>query len=513
MSSAPPPPDARPDHWSPAGWLHPPAGRFALAIVLALAAALRVSIWLQARSIFLDEANLLRNYAERGYAGLFHPLRYEQYAPPLFSGFVKGATALFGYGELATRLVPLLASLAALGVLAVVARRWLTPLGAVLAMAFVGFGAVYLELATTVKQYSSDMLGALALLALADYQLRRPTLSTRAALAWAAGGAALVWFSMPAVFGLAGVGAALAWRFGRRPVGRVAIWARLGLVGAGWALSFGAYFLLLLRADAHAPNLQQYHQTYFLAFPPRSAADWHLLGNQLLGLVDRAFGKTTIAAALAAAGVLLGVARLARHDGSRLLLLTLPLLAALSASALHYYSLIARLMLFAMPALVLLILTGLEVAFARRAPGTVIALLLLVTLGNQQRLASLFGRTFWADYADVRTGLRHVAAHQQPGEVVFIYHNAAPVAYYYQHLAPLTPSVRDLWLQPYRWIPGADSAIVAADVQTLVAAGHRRLWFVHDSPTYWLRRWAQATGTVTCDTTFYRGYAFRWEAR
>ncbi|MBC7449619.1 MAG: hypothetical protein H7330_16325, partial [Hymenobacteraceae bacterium] len=351
---------ALPADWRrPLTWLAPPVGRAALGGVLVLGAALRLAVWWQARSFFIDETNLLRNYAERGYAGLWQPLHYKQYAPPLLSGLLKAATGAFGYGERAARLVPLLAGLAALGVFGWLARRWLSPLTAVLATACFAFGGIYVEFAATAKQYSMDVLVALALVALAEQQLRRPGLSARATVGWAVGGAVVVWLSMPAGFVLAGVGAALVWQVGRGHAPASA-WGRLAVLALAWGGSFGAYFLLLLRTDAHAPVLQQFHTPYFLLFPPRSSADWTGLGQQLLGLIDRAFGKTVVAVALAAGGFLVGAGHLLWRAPARALLLLVPLVAALAASMLHYYSLMPRLMLFTMPALVLIIFSGVQ---------------------------------------------------------------------------------------------------------------------------------------------------------
>ena len=53
-------------------------------IFLALGMALRLWYYLDARSLFIDEANLALNISELPYAGFFQPLGYQQYAPPLF---------------------------------------------------------------------------------------------------------------------------------------------------------------------------------------------------------------------------------------------------------------------------------------------------------------------------------------------------------------------------------------------------------------------------------------------
>jgi hypothetical protein len=477
--------------------------------VLALGAVVRLAVWQQARSLYLDEANLLRNFAERSYAGLWRPLDYAQYAPPLFSTLMKATTSTFGYGERAVRLIPLLASLASLSVFGLLARRRLLPLAAALAAGFFAFGSIYLDFATAAKQYSSDVLVALLLLLAADHQLRQPRLTSSAALLLALGGATAVWASMPAVFGLVGLGAALTWQYRRQLLGRPG--GLLALVGVSWLLSFGAYFWLLLRADAQTSQLQQYHSEYFMPLPPHSAADWTLLGQQLRGLADRAFGKTALALVLAALGTLAGAAYLFRRSPAWALVLLVPLLGALGASGLHYYSLIPRLMLFAMPPLLLLIFSGLQLGLRQVAGGIGVLIAVVATLGNQQRLSALW-QPFQTDYADVRAGLRFVAAQQKPGELLVVGHNVAPVAYHYQRLTPLNPPLGRVWLEPYRWV-GSDTALLRQDIQALTAAGHRHQWLVTNEPDPWLLHWAAAHGTVSEVRHFYRGYSFRYEAR
>ncbi len=491
----------------PSGWLSPRlAGRLAWAVV-AVGVALRLVVWGQARSVYLDEVNLLRNFLERDYTGLFRPLSYEQYSPPLFSVLMKAVVQVFGTGERAIRLVPMLAGCGLLGLFRGLAWRWLRPGWAVLAVAFVAFGGVFIDYATICKQYSTDGLVAVALLVLAERQARQPTLTFRAALGWAALGAALVWASMPAVFVLAGVGLMLAWQY--RAQLRGAAGGRLVALGACWALSFLVYFKLLLQADAQSDYLQSFHHDAFLAFPPRSGAQWQLLGSQLGGLVDKAFGKTTLALVVAGIGAVAGVAQLLRRFSARSVLLLVPLVACLAASALQYYSLLARLVLFLLPGLLLLLFTGLQAVAGRwRWLGAGLAVGAVLTLANQQRLKH-FVVPFQADYADARAGLAYVARQQQPGETVFIYHNLAPVAYYYQRLHPRPLALHDVVVEKFRPTPGGDADLLPQQLRALANAGRHRIWVVYDQPAPWLAAWAARHGTVSRRLDYHRGYAFR----
>ncbi len=477
-------------------------------VVVALGVLLRLVIWGQARSVYLDEVALLRNFVERDYAALWHPLAYAQYAPPLFSTVVKASLAVFGTSEWAIRLVPVLASCVMLGLYARLALRWLPRWWAPLAVATVATSSLYLDFATVCKQYSTDSLLAVGLLVLASHQVRQPTLRPWVAVAWAIGGALAIWTSMPAVFILAGVGLAFAWAYRRQLPGPPLGWL---LVLAGvWGLSFLAYFKLLLQAGAQSPYLQQFHQDAFLAVPPRSAADWNRLGAQLGGLADKGFGKTSLAMALAGLGFLAGTVQLLRRPGARSWLLLGPLLTCLAASAWHYYSLLPRLMVFWLPLALLVVLYGLsELAKQARWAQVGLPLLVFLVLGNQQRLRFL-AVPFQADYVDMSGALTYVAAHQQPDEWLFFYHNEQQLAHYYLHLAPKPLPLHHVVVQAFRPTPQDDS--VQQDLLTLAAQGKHRIWLTYDRPDYWLRDWAARHGTVTQFADFHRGYAFLWLA-
>lgn len=476
--------------------------------VLLLGCALRLAVWLQQRSVYLDEVNLLRNIVERPYSGLFQHLDYAQYAPPFFLVLVKACVSLFGTGELAIRAVPLLSSIGALVLFRHLAGRWLPPLAAGLALGFVAFSKIYIDFATACKQYSTDALVCLALLALADKQLRRTNFSIRAAWGWAGLGAAAVWLSMPSVFVLAGVGAALLYQ--HRAAWRQGPGGRLAAVFAVWGLSFAVYFMLLLRADSQASNLQSFHREGFLVMPPHSWADLDLLGQQLAGIVAKAFGKTVLALVVATLGVGWAGATLWRQRPALAAMLLVPVAACLAASALHYYSLISRLLLFLMPMVVLLILWGVEHLPARRWLRPVALLAVVLTLLNQQRLQHLYV-PFQADYADVRVGLAHVARHQRPGDTVFIYCNLIPIYYYYRFLHPRPLPLRAVVVNHYPTT--AFDAGVARDLGQLLAAGNRRVWLVYDRPDPALLDWAARHGEVQQRIDFYKGYAFLLAAR
>src|SRR6516225_3417873 len=95
--------------------------------LLALGLALRGFHYLRGRADWHDDAALVVNVLSLGFGDLLGPLRFHEAAPPLFLWLLKAASLVLGDGSLSLRLVPFLASVASLLLLARVASRLLAP--------------------------------------------------------------------------------------------------------------------------------------------------------------------------------------------------------------------------------------------------------------------------------------------------------------------------------------------------------------------------------------------------
>ena len=486
-----------------------PAGRwltYVSYLVLGLGLLLRVVVWAQQRSIVLDEANLLHNYADKTYGQLFQPLDYEQYAPPLFSVIVKFCIQTLGNNELAARLFPLLCSMATVVLFRRLCLRWLPGPFACLALGFVAFGQIFIDYATECKQYATDGFVVLGLLEVAHWALRRP-LTNRLALGMAGLGMVAVWLSMPAIFALAGIG--LWWLVQRLRQHDTPAVLRIAGIGACWVGSFLLYFFLLLNTSAKLSNLQTFHQDYFLAFPPRSGAQLRLLGSQLSLMADRAIGKTVLALILAAVGFGVGVWQFLKARGEGVWFFLFPIGACLAASALHYYSLVPRLTLFFLPLVVLVVFKGIAALATGRVAFPLLLLLSVLVLLNQQRLPNLV-KPFYGDYAEVRDGLRYIARHQQPADKVYMNYNVAPIAQYYQayHTPPIP--LKSVVLQPIR---NASDETMHQDIIRLRQQGASRLWLLYDRADESFSQFAATQGRIAQRFDFQRGYVLLLEFR
>ncbi len=383
--------------------------RFLPVFVLSAGLLLWLINLLHARPLFLDEANVARNLFDRSYTGLLLPLDHDQYAPPLYLWLTKLMGETFGYGEVALRIPAFLGGLLAAASLYLGGRRLLPGGYAVLPLLFLFVNPHVLQYVSEVKPYGVDLGVAAALLTAALIRdPDRPSL-----VLWALGGAVAVWLSLPSVFVLAAVGLYglyhdLRW-----------VWPI-----AVWLLSFGLLYTVLLRPYLEVSVLQAYHEAYFL--DPTSPSS---VVSRLAAIGRLAFGHTVVA--IGGGGLLLvyGVWK----ESIRSFWCTFPLLIVLIVSVGGYYSLIDRLMLFALPGLWLVASLGVHrlVSLSRLA-WIPVGLLLIFVLGSTK-----VWRYYTAPqvFSDGRRLAREVKASKLP---VRLHHLARPVIDYYARIHPNT---------------------------------------------------------------------------
>jgi len=198
---------------------------------------------------------------------LFGPLDYAQVAPPGFLLIEKAAVLTVGSSEYALRLLPLLCGFAALLAFARLAHHLFDDWAAPFAAGMFALGAPFVFFASQVKQYSSDILASVVVLAAAAWMRRRPG-NIRRSLTLGLVGAAAVLFSQPACFILAGIGASLALVYLlERP--RPAT-GPLAVVGIMWGVAFSVAIVLGLRAMSPTDRLYMhwYWSGGFWPVPP-----------------------------------------------------------------------------------------------------------------------------------------------------------------------------------------------------------------------------------------------------
>ncbi len=127
---------------------------------------LRLRQYLANRSLWLDEAMLANNILSRSFAGLTQQLSNDQGAPIGFLFLQKTITLLLGDSEYALRLLPFLAGCLSLCLMFLLVRKVASPFAGSLALALFAVSPALIYYSSEVKQYSSDVAIALALVLL-----------------------------------------------------------------------------------------------------------------------------------------------------------------------------------------------------------------------------------------------------------------------------------------------------------------------------------------------------------
>lgn len=400
--------------------------RWMLVLVVA-GIVLRLAQYLANRSLWVDEVYLAFNIADRSFGGLLRPLEYYQAAPVGFLMAVKAAFLALGNNEYALRLFPLLAGLASVPLFARAAKEFLGAKAAPIALGLFAILAPLVYFSSEVKQYSSDVAIAVLLYLVTLGVMRNGLSAARATLFGIAGGIA-IWFSHPAVFLLAGAGTVLLWGYLAKKQ-----WTNARLLSISfsiWGACFAALYYVSLRHLVSHQGLLPYWNDAFAPFPPGSVWEVKWYVDAFLGLFTDPTGL--FFPGIGAFAFLAGFIAIYSVKREYALLLVSPIVFALAASMLHKYPFDGRLMLFAVPALLLFVGAGAEriIEEAKRiSPG--VGYIFLVLL--------FFHPLFFAgnhlihpqEREEIKPVMRHVQENRRPGDVLYIYTSSAYAFRYY----------------------------------------------------------------------------------
>jgi hypothetical protein len=385
-------------------------------------------------SLDLDELALARNIVERPLrALLFAPLAFDQVAPKGFLLIEKGLVVVLGTTEYALRLFPLLCALTALVLFWRLAARVLRGLAAPLAVALFALQPTFILYGATVKQYSSDTAVAILLMLMA-LDLWQYGASRGRCVLLGAVGAVAAQCSQAAVLVLFGLGAALgllavrAWD--RKSLRLLSVTMLLWAASAAAAVVAGlrtttpatvAYlhlywqgdFMPLLSGHAKTTVVWLWDKAYRMFDVGGLHAGWHKWPAVYIGLTG------------------LGAWSLWRRRREVLLLLLGPVVVTLAASAGHHYPFEGRLVLFLVPAFLIVAAEGAE--YARRVGptrfmhvGSVgIALLAVLPLYDFMSHLPVYRNE------DTKPMLAYVQARRVPSDAVYVYYGAWQAVQFY----------------------------------------------------------------------------------
>jgi hypothetical protein len=449
-----------------------PVGTLVTVVVL-VGMAFRVGVYLRNPSFWIDEAMLAVNVVHRSPAQLLEPLDLNQGAPIGFLLLSKAALVLLGNSEYALRAVPLAAALAGFAMFVALAYRLLPLVAARLAVVLFAFSPYLVGYAAEFKQYELDAAIAVGLVLLGR-PVWEGTAARRDRVLLAAAGAVAVWFSHPAVFVLGGVGSAMLLDAVVKKDRTLGL--RNAAVVAAWVVSFAACYLFFLRRLGTNAYLIDYWAGTFLPLPPVRPGDLAWLVNHFFLLFDKpgGFDGETGTGGFAAVCCLIGAVAMARSNWRLLVALGMPFAFALAASGLRKYPFAGRLMLFAVPLMIVLVAHGaVTIADRLRDLGSFAwwAVVVAVCLGSFDECNTLRKRPLHAE--DAREAVAELAAGWRPGDRVYVYYGAVPA---FRHYAPPIPAAAVTFGGEHR---GDDQWAYRDELSAL--RGHPRVWvlFAH----------------------------------
>ena len=321
----------------------------AIAALSLFGIVLRLRQFLTGRSLWVDEAMLALNIVHRNFAGLLQqPMEYGQSSPIGYVFSVKIFNLLLGDSEYALRFFSLLAGCAALALVIIISKQWLDKTETVIVVALFACTPYLVYYSSEVKQYMGDVLVALLLLFLFFRMIQRQP-AGRDFLLFGGAGAILLWFSHPSVFIAAAVGLTLFLHYWVDKDRTRLLWTVL--CGAVWGLSLGILYFVNLRHLAASELLLNYWQVGFMQLDLAWFVDiWGSLLKDPLSLQTTPLAAFIIFVA--------GLVSLFRRNWRLGAVILLPFLLALVASALHKYSLLGRMLLFAVPLFIIALASG-----------------------------------------------------------------------------------------------------------------------------------------------------------
>jgi len=385
------------------------------------------------RSLWLDESLLALNIVNKSFLELLGPLDYFQVAPIGFLFIEKALLLLLKNNEYILRLFPLVAGIVSLFLFYHLARRCIREEGALIAVGLFSLSGHLIYYSSEVKQYSSDVTIALLLLAVTIYIRQKRFTNLSIAFFGAIGGIA-VWFSLPSVFVLAGIGCTLSlFSLARRE------WStnnRLLITYFIWLLSFVIFYLIYSRNISTNLEKQQFFwDSNFMPFPPVSISDFKWFGKTSFQVFKSPLSLPL--PGLGALAFLLGTVSIFLRDKELFFILLSPVFVVLFASALHLYPFKGRMIIFIVPSILLFIGEGVVFLYENTRNYSGVVGILLIGLLFYGPLTTAASRTInKTGYGimpneDTKSVMKYLKKNRKQDDVLYLYSfSTYPFRYY-----------------------------------------------------------------------------------
>ena len=403
-----------------------------VSVIIAFGIVVRVAQYLGNHPLWVDEAMLALNIVHKSPFELLGRLEYEQAAPVGFLLVESVLVRALGNSEYVLRLFPLLGGVVSLFLFYAVARRMLSGQGLIAAVALFSISPILVRYSAELKQYSTDVAIALAVLLAAFLWSESHSRPIVKALLLGISGSICIWFSHTSVFMLAALGIGLTYELVKS--GQYRELAFLTLAGVSWLVSFGLNYQIALHALAHDPSYFEYWSRYFAPFPPLSASELLWYPESLFAIFKKPLGMEFAGLTCVLFGV--GLLSMVLHKTQHWVVLVLPLVVTMLAAILHKYPFSGRLLLFLAPTLIVFVGQGLaELSNISSHARYYTMVILCCVLFYYPSLDAARSLAFPLVYRDNKEGIisvmEYIADRHQEGDVIYVYPWSAPPVKYY----------------------------------------------------------------------------------
>ncbi len=327
-----------------------------ISVIILIGIFLRMRQFIYNRPLWLDELMLALNIRNRSYAELLLPLDNNQGAPVLFLWIEKCFYLLGGNKDLLLRIFPLLAGILSIFLILLVSRSFQSSSGTLLSIGLFVILPNLVYFSSEAKQYSSDVFISLLLIWMAIRSLK-PSASKNTILLFGLLGFLGMWISHPSVFILAGSGITLGIECVRSKNYQKLRW--LGICILLWLAGFALEFSVTLNSIRSNSNLNNYWDFAFMPLPPWKNLSW--FGTTLTDYVSFMGYRDSKILFIPLSLLVVGSADVLIKRWQVGFVLLVPIILMLIGSSFEMYPVAGRLLLFAFPIAILLMVEGIEI--------------------------------------------------------------------------------------------------------------------------------------------------------
>jgi hypothetical protein len=426
----------------------------------------------------VDEASLALNIVNRSFLGLLKPLDFDQGAPIGFLLLQKASISFLGSRDYTLRLIPLLAGLVSIPLMYLVSNKYAGRLSSFISLGLFTLSPKLIYYSSELKQYSTDVLATLVLLFIVPKCLEDKA-KPHAFVVLGIAGSLLMWISHPSLFVFSAVFLTLFLTFAVHRDSYRLSWL-IG-IGVAWGISLGLVYFTSLRYLESNKNLLNYWRGSFAPLPPWNNFSW--FNKAFIAMLrDPATLPVNAATVLL---LILGIFSFAFRRWQYMLLLAIPFLLALIASALGRYPFVGRLLLFLMPVLLLLLAEGVKrvgmVLLRMNKPIAWLVSACLVSYFFYGPIAVAYKNLRSPPMGeDIKPVMSYMSEKSLSTDLIYVYYGADPAFEFY---APLYGLDRKNYVvgifarqRPAKYLEDVDKLI-----------GNQRVWFVFSHNCSWCK--------------------------